>query len=279
MIEDFGLSTALEEFCEEFAKAQGINLRFDGPAADAGLSADGASCLYRIAQECLRNVAKHARATEVRVGLTSDGANMQLVVKDNGAGFPVEPDRANSGLGLVSMKERIRMANGTLSITSQPGQGTEIVASVPLSGGLSVKRLRILLGDDHALILNGIKGLVESHYEVVGSEENGKALIEAALRLKPDLVVLDVSMPILNGIDAAREIKKALPSTKLVFLSMHSNAIYLRKALEAGASGYVLKSGAAEELLTGIEEARKGNVYVTPNFGQDVIESVREREG
>jgi len=139
-----------------------------------------------------------------------------------------------------------------------------------------VKRPRILLGDDHAMILNGIKGLLESHYEVVGSERNGKDLIEAALRLKPDLVVLDVSMPIMNGIDAAREIKKALPSTKLVFLTMQTNAIYLRKALEAGASGYVLKSGAAEELLTGIEEARKGNVYITPNFGQDVIETIRD---
>ena len=126
------------------------------------------------------------------------------------------------------------------------------------------------------MLLKGIKALLESHYDVVGSEENGKALIEAALRLKPDLVVLDVSMPILNGIDAAREIKKTLPSTKLVFLTMQTNAIYLRKALEAGASGYVLKSGAAEELLTGIEEARKGNVYVTPDFGQDVIDKLRD---
>jgi PAS domain S-box-containing protein len=135
VIQDFGLSTALEEFCEEFAEAEGIDLRFDGMGADAGLSGEGASCLYRIAQECLRNAAKHARATTVRVRLTTNGATVQLVVRDNGAGFPVQEDRVNSGLGLVSMKERIRMANGTLSITSQPGQGTEIVASVPLSGG------------------------------------------------------------------------------------------------------------------------------------------------
>jgi PAS domain S-box-containing protein len=136
VIEDFGLSTALEEFCEEFGKAQGINLRFDGLAADAGLSAEGASCLYRIAQECLRNAAKHAGATEVHVGITSDGANVQLTVKDNGSGFCVGADRVTSGLGLVSMKERIKMAKGTISITSHPGQGTEIVASVPLPGGL-----------------------------------------------------------------------------------------------------------------------------------------------
>jgi len=134
VIEDFGLSVALEEFCKEFAQAQGLNLRFDGPAAGERLRGEGASCLYRVAQECLQNAAKHARATQVRVGLTIDGANMELLVRDNGVGFAVAAGRVNSGLGLVSMKERIRMANGTLSITSQPGQGTEIAASVPLSG-------------------------------------------------------------------------------------------------------------------------------------------------
>src|SRR5215469_17898784 len=118
-----------------------------------------------------------------------------------------------------------------------------------------MKRARILLGDDHSLILQGIRGLLASQYEVVGTVDNGKALLEAAFRLVPDVVILDISMPILNGIDAAREIRKALPATKLIFLSMHSNAIYLRKALEVGASGYVLKSGAAEELLIAIEAA------------------------
>ncbi len=135
VIEDFGLSTALEEFCEEFARAQGINLIFDGLVPDVGLSAGGASCLYRVAQECLRNAAKHSGATEVRVGIASDGANVQLTVKDNGSGFVAGADRVNPGLGLVSMKERIKMANGTLSINSHPGKGTEIVATVPLPGG------------------------------------------------------------------------------------------------------------------------------------------------
>jgi DNA-binding NarL/FixJ family response regulator len=138
-----------------------------------------------------------------------------------------------------------------------------------------MKKARILLGDDHSLILEGIRRMLETHYDVAGWADNGKDVVEAALRLNPDLVVLDVSMPILNGIDAGREIKKANPATKLVFLSMHANAIYLRKALEVGASAYVLKSGASEELLQAIEAARKGNSYVSPGFGRDVIESVR----
>jgi DNA-binding NarL/FixJ family response regulator len=137
--------------------------------------------------------------------------------------------------------------------------------------------VRVLLGDDHSFILEGIRRLLESHCDVVGWEDNGKTLVEAAVRLAPDVVVLDVSMPILNGIDAARPIKKALPATKVVFLSMHSNAIYLRKALEAGASGYVLKSGASEELLTAIKAATKDSSYVSPGFGRDVINGLTDR--
>lgn len=138
-----------------------------------------------------------------------------------------------------------------------------------------MRRARILLGDDHSIIVQGIHGLLENHYDVVGSADNGKSLVDAAVRLVPDVVVLDISMPVLNGIDAARAIKKALPATKLVFLSMHSNALYLRRALDAGASGYVLKSAAFQELLTAIEAAREGDSYVSSGFGEAVIESVR----
>ena len=139
-----------------------------------------------------------------------------------------------------------------------------------------MKKARILLGDDHALILEGIRHMLEPHYEVAGAVVNGREMVEAAARLNPDLVVLDVSMPILNGIDAGRDIKKANPATKLIFLSMHANAIYLRKALEVGASAYVLKSGASEELLQAIEVARQGGRYVSPGFGRDVLENVRD---
>lgn len=107
-------------------------------------------------------------------------------------------------------------------------------------------KLRVLLGDDHSLILEGVRRLLENHHDVIGWADNGRALVQAAVRLSPDVVVLDASMPILNGIDAAREIKKLLPATAIVFLSMHSNAIYLRKALEAGASGGSTVGAAAD---------------------------------
>lgn len=138
-------------------------------------------------------------------------------------------------------------------------------------------KARILLADDHSLILEGIRKLLETRYHIVGVADNGDALVREAARTNPDLVVLDVSMPILNGIDAAREIRKVRPRVKLVFISMHSNAIYVRKAMEVGASGYVLKSGASEELLTAIEQARQGHIYFSPGLSHNVVEEIKGR--
>jgi DNA-binding NarL/FixJ family response regulator len=128
-------------------------------------------------------------------------------------------------------------------------------------------------------MLNGIRALLEPAYDVVGTATNGRQLVEAALRLKPDLVVLDVSMPQLNGLEAARQIHEALPSAVLVVLSMHVNPLYLRKAIGAGARGYVLKEGVLEELLDAIEQALAGTIYVSAGFGADVIENLWNSSG
>lgn len=140
-----------------------------------------------------------------------------------------------------------------------------------------MNKTRILLADDHSLILDGIRGILADRYSVVASVDNGKDLVDAALELRPDLVVFDISLPILNGIDAAALIRKALPSTKLVCLSMHANEIYLRRALRAGASAYVLKSGASEELVNAVETVLKGGHWVSPGFSPAVIDHLRNQ--
>jgi signal transduction histidine kinase len=134
-IEDFGLSIALEEFCEECEKAHGVKVRFEGFIEDAQLDAPGATCLYRIAQESLRNAVIHGGATEILVALSTGDRAIQLQVRDNGMGLSTDAIPAKTGLGVVSMRERIRLVNGTITISSQPGQGTEITVSVPLAGG------------------------------------------------------------------------------------------------------------------------------------------------
>jgi DNA-binding NarL/FixJ family response regulator len=142
-----------------------------------------------------------------------------------------------------------------------------------------IKRTRVLLGDDHALILDGIRASLQVQFDIVGQATDGKALVQAAERLRPDLVILDISMPLLNGFESARQIREILPSTKLIFLSQHLNPAYLKHALRVGATGYVLKAGATEELQTAISTVLRGKTYITPSFGEDVIARLWNRSG
>ena len=135
-----------------------------------------------------------------------------------------------------------------------------------------MSRAKILLADDHSLILEGVRRLLESHHDVIGSAADGAALVKKSLELRPEIIVLDVAMPILNGIDAALEIRKELPGVRFLFVSMHANASYVRKAIAAGGSGYVLKSGAAEELLKAIDLARRGGTYFSPGLDPNLAE-------
>ena len=129
-----------------------------------------------------------------------------------------------------------------------------------------MKRPRVLLADDHPLTLEGIRAVLEPHLESVGTVTNGRELVEAALETKPDLIVLDITMPLLNGIDAAIQIRKSLPSVKLLFITMHVSPAYLEAALNVGGVGYVLKSSAREELLNAAESVLKGRIYITPGL-------------
>jgi len=130
-----------------------------------------------------------------------------------------------------------------------------------------MKRARVLLADDHALMLDGIRNVLKTHYTVAGAVEDGKALVEAAIRLKPDLIILDITMPVLNGIDAAREIRHHLPEVKLLFVTMHTRPTYLQAALEAGANGYVVKSSGRKEILDAVAKVLRGKLHITPGVG------------
>lgn len=137
-----------------------------------------------------------------------------------------------------------------------------------------MKRPRIILADDHSLILTGICTLLADHFDVVAQVNDGRALIQQALRLRPDLIILDVTMPLLNGIDAARQIRNEWPDAKFLFLTMHADAMYLRNALEAGACGYLLKSSAAEELQGAIRVVLSGRTYLSKAIPWQVKDAI-----
>jgi two-component system, NarL family, response regulator NreC len=133
--------------------------------------------------------------------------------------------------------------------------------------------LRILLADDHAIVRQGFRALLErAGFEVIGEAENGQQAIELAGKLHPDIAVLDVTMPILNGIDASRAIRKVSDRTQIILLTMHSHKKFVMESLRAGVQGYVIKSAAANELLHAIRTVCKGNPYLTPEVAKVMVD-------
>jgi len=135
------------------------------------------------------------------------------------------------------------------------------------------KRPRVLLADDHRLLREAFAQLLEPGCDVVGTVADGRALLAIACELRPDIVVLDIAMPLLNGLDAARQLKRSNPEIKLIFLTVSEDPDVAAEAFRAGASGYLLKNSAASELLQAIQEVSRGRSYVTPLATQGLVDT------
>jgi DNA-binding NarL/FixJ family response regulator len=130
---------------------------------------------------------------------------------------------------------------------------------------------RVLLADDHRIVAEGLKGLLEEEFELAGIVEDGRAMVKAARELHPDVIVADISMPHLNGIDALAQLKRDNPKVRVVFLTMHRDAAYARRALEAGAAGFVLKHSAPAELVLAVRAALQGRAFIAPDLAAEVF--------
>jgi len=137
-------------------------------------------------------------------------------------------------------------------------------------------RPRVLIADDHKIVVEGLKKLLGPEFEIAGAVEDGRELVKAVEKLRPDVIVADISMPGLNGIEAVRQIKKVHEEMKVVFLTMHPDVAYAASAFKAGASGYVLKHSAPDELVTAIRAALQGKTYVTPLIAGKLLQFYEE---
>jgi DNA-binding NarL/FixJ family response regulator len=135
-------------------------------------------------------------------------------------------------------------------------------------------RPRVLLADDHRLVAEGLKSLLSAECELVGVVEDGRALIEAARKLRPDIIIADITMPHLNGIDALVHLKRVDKEVRVIFLTMHPEVAYARRAFEAGAAGYVLKHSAPNELLAAIRAALEGQTYLSPALAGAMLQGL-----
>lgn len=127
-----------------------------------------------------------------------------------------------------------------------------------------MKRTRLVIADDHVMFAQGLESLLRDEFDLLGTARNGEELVEATMRLQPDVILVDISMPVLNGFDAVRSIKANGSEAKIIFLTMHDDATLLTEAFRCGASGYILKQAAGEELVNAIREVAHGNNYVSP---------------
>ena len=138
-----------------------------------------------------------------------------------------------------------------------------------------MRRVSVLLADDHLIVAEALKKLLEPEFELVGVVEDGFALLKVAAEKKPDVIVTDISMPGLNGIEALEELKKKNPDVHVVVLTMHRDVAYARRALDAGALGYVLKNSAPEELAMAVRAAAAGRAFITSAIAAEVLQSVQ----
>jgi DNA-binding NarL/FixJ family response regulator len=137
-----------------------------------------------------------------------------------------------------------------------------------------MRRPTVLIADDHTIVMEGLVALLKDTFDVVGAVSDGSRLVEEAIRLKPDVIVTDISMPGVSGMDALRRLKTLRSDTRVILLTMHANAAVVTEAMHAGASGYLVKQSAGDELVTAIHEVLQGRVYLTPALTQDVIASM-----
>jgi DNA-binding NarL/FixJ family response regulator len=134
-----------------------------------------------------------------------------------------------------------------------------------------MRRLKVLLADDHTIVVEGLQSLLKDHFDLVGTVTDGQQLVDAAKKLRPDVIVTDMSMPVLSGLDALRQLKAAGVDAKVIFLTMHADAKIATEVLRAGASGFLLKQSAGDELITAIEDVLQGRTYLTPLLTKAVL--------
>jgi DNA-binding NarL/FixJ family response regulator len=140
-------------------------------------------------------------------------------------------------------------------------------------------RARIFLADDHSLLLDAFSKLLETKYDIVGTATDGRMMLKMVTKLAPDLVLMDIAMPNLNGFDAGEKLKKILPDTKLVFLTVNEDADMVTEALRIGASGYLLKSSASSELFQAIDSVLNSKVYVSPKLAESMADAQIKNPG
>jgi CheY-like chemotaxis protein/two-component sensor histidine kinase len=276
-IKSRGLIAALGSMASQMEAAHGLTVEISTTGTIPRLSETVEVIVFRSVRELLFNVAKHADVDSATVQLRAEPEGLKLTVRDHGRGFDADAvleSGEGNGLGLISLRERIEAIGGSVSIDSTPGKGSRFTLLVPIPVTGSADRsvsgaadegyataesdrrepITVLLVDDHAVIRQGLAMLLneEPDLSVVAEADSGAHAIEAVRRLRPMVVVMDYTMPGMEGDEATRAIKREFPQTHVIGLSMHAGSDAPERMLEAGADVYLPKTGPSENVIAAI---------------------------
>ncbi len=267
------LAEVLQWLVNRMRAQQGLSVTLE-VSGDMMLHSEAlATFLFRAAQEMLFNVVRHAHVREAAIRARRIGRCVHLSVSDQGRGFDPQELKETPGVGLFSIRERAELLGGRMKVKSAKGEGSTFRITVPdgppvvapppsgvnlpqpgAAGLPSAGALRVLLVDDHDVVRAGLAALLQEApgIELVGEAPDGREAIDRAFDLRPDVVIMDVSMPVMSGDQATRQIKAHLPQTRVIALSMYDEAEKKERMFEAGAESYILKTVSAGELLAAI---------------------------
>ena len=269
-LDDHGLMPAIETQLKRFSARTGIEVRVSNEGEPETLPEDVQTAVYRILQEALANIGRHAGATAVSVEMEVDDERLELRIRDDGAGL-----RPLLGRPRRQQRRRRRARPQRHGRARAPGGRR---ARHPLRARRRHHRdapdraaregrlvIRVLIADDHGIVRSGLRMLIDrqSDMEVVAEAEDGVAALESTQQHRPTVAVLDVSMPRMTGLQAAREIRAHAPDTRVVMLSMHDDERYFLEGLEAGAAGYVLKRAADTDLIDAVRTVADGRTFLS----------------
>ncbi len=275
MLDDLGLGPALEWQGREVSRRSDIEVEVHAENVPANLPSEYATTIYRLVQEALNNAVRHSGAKAAKVEVETAGRGIRVRISDDGRGF--DPKRTR-GLGILGMEERVKRLNGGdhggFGSWAWHGDHRRTAAAAARKRRRMSRKTRVLLADDHVLIRAGLRMVVDAQTDltVVGEAGDGREAVAMAESLKPDVVVMDIGMPGLNGIEAAHQIREKLPDSQIVMLSMHSDEGYVLRALKAGAKAYLLKDSAEADLVRAIRAAAEGKSFFSPAVGRVLLE-------
>jgi two-component system NarL family sensor kinase len=287
LLDELGLSSAVKWYLAGFTTRTGILMETEIPSEIQRLSPDAEVAIFRVLQESLTNVHRYAESSKAVVRMDVTGDEIKLEIQDFGKG--VQSSRASSpngsvarlGVGIQGMTERMRQLGGKLEITSSPNKGTLVTATIPLSSSAAIAaqsstvlvsplnstsdlvgpvantlRKRILIADDHEMLRRGVRNTLQTELdlEICGEAVDGQDVVEKVKTLRPDLVILDINMPALNGLVALRQILRLRPQTKVLVFSVHDSDQTVKEVHAAGAHGFISKGKDSQDLLRVVRE-------------------------